>query len=210
MPHIQITDFFYKGTALTNEVAAYQNGTVTDGYGKAGGAVIQVTSGATVDLNVDFEMTSISEQQFSEWKTRAYDFLSTEQQQHLEEHYSARGSASWMLGALGAISANGNYDHYLNRTDTFNAESGSEREGFMKSLYDLQTSRFRITGNVKVTGTSHIPSEASIFIHVVTIKFSDQKQISVIDLGNPVAASPDGDTSNVKAEPSKLNQVPLS
>ncbi|MDG0768198.1 hypothetical protein [Bacillus halotolerans] len=208
MPHIQVIEYFtQRGFA---EDTVYTQGTVTDGFGKASGLVVEVTKGAEVDVNIDFELMTVSEARFSEWKTRAYDYLSTEQRSYLEEHHRASGKASWCLAAFGAVSASGNYDHYRNKTDTFNAEGVAEREGFMKSFYDLEATRHRVSGNVKVTGQSHIPSKASVFIHVLKITFSDGRSIQVIDSNNAVAADPSTlDPSKSQVTDSKLNEVEM-
>ncbi|MGG4209627.1 hypothetical protein ABEV93_09370 [Bacillus safensis] len=209
MPHIQVVEYFMpKGFS---ETTVYSQGTISDGYGKAGGVVVEATIGGEVEVNIDFEIVTVSEAKFAEWKTRAYDYFSSDQKSYFEEHYQGSGKANWLLAAFGGIAASGNYDHYQNRTDTFDSTQISEKEGFFKSLYELETTKHRVSGVVKVTGQSHIPSKAAVFVHLLKITFSDGKSIQVIDNGNAVSADPITlDPSKSRVTSTKLNEVEIT
>ncbi|WP_375565967.1 hypothetical protein ACE6HX_11925 [Bacillus pumilus] len=211
MTKIRVIESLTRNDFNLEDTTVYNAGTISDGYGRASGVVVEVTKGAVVDLNIDFEITMVSEAAFSAWKTSVYDYLTSEQKAYLEEHHRASGRASWLLAALGAVSAGGNYDHYRNKTDVFNIEGSAEKEGFLRSLYNLDLTKHKITGNIKVTGTSHIPSKVSVFIHLLNITFSDGKNIKVIDTDKAVAADPETkDTSKSEVAGTTLHELPTN
>lgn len=211
MEILNIVHTFISGEArIFSEETAYKTGTFTNGYGSVGGLRATVTKGASIDLNVDFTVNTISEEEFNEWKTYVYTHLTEEKRKTLEERYSAKGKASWLSAAFGgSFSAGGNYEHYENKTSFFDTENEEFREGFTKKIFNSTNSTYKVTGKVTATGTSNIPTEVTVFVELCKIKFNNGKEISVVNLDNPFANSVDGTTGGVESKPKDLNIVPL-
>ena len=61
--------------SVLEENAAYEEGTISNGYGRSTGVAIEIGKDITIDLNIDINLRTISEEKFSEWKTEAYKYL---------------------------------------------------------------------------------------------------------------------------------------
>ncbi len=193
------------------EGAAYDQGTITNGYGKCSGVIVTVQKGTSADINVDFTVTTVNEDSFNQWWNQSQNYFDDEQRHTLEENYGGGGFLGGFLGGgLGILFAAGDYNHYKNQSDSHWGSSSAEQEGFAKSVYNLEMQQVHVTGKLTATGTSYIPVSASAFVQLTTITFSDGKVLQAIDTNNPVAADAvTGDTSNVTSAPTRLTQVPI-
>jgi hypothetical protein len=214
MPDIKLIpiEIFPSNTQeILEESAAFEEGNVSNGYGRSTGVSIEIGKDITVDLNIDINLKTISEERFEEWKKEAFTFFSEEQKQFLDERWGGSGRAGGFFGACFGIAMRGNAYHYKDQVnETFRATSEMQK-GFSKSVYNLESTNFRVTGNVKATGTSRIPSRVKIFFLLTTIVFADGRKLTVVDTENPVAADADsGDTQRVITQPgSKLKILPI-
>lgn len=196
--------------AATKGSAAYQNGRVTNGYGRAAEVAIEIPYGISVDLNVDLTVHAISYEQFSEWHTRAKQTYSSYDWHYLNEHYDASAQAgAWFGGFFGGASASGDYNHYKNSSDVFHSESTQQSDGIIKSMYNLDDDVLKVTGKITGTGLLVVPARVTIFIAVTKIVFQDGKTITAIDSSNPIVATPEGDTTAASTKPGNLNVVKL-
>jgi hypothetical protein len=198
--------------SVLEENAAYEEGTISNGYGRSTGVAIEIGKDITIDLNIDINLRTISEEKFSEWKTEAYNFVSEEQKEFLEERWGGSGSAGGLFGGFfGVIYANGDAYHYKDQANSSFKATQDFQKGFAKSVYNLESADFRVTGNIKATGTSRIPTRVKVFFQLTTIVFSDNKKLTVIDTDNPIAADADsGDTRRLITQPgSKLKILPI-
>jgi len=197
--------------AMALEQASYDSGTITNGYGQCSGVYLTVQKGAEGNLDIDFTITTVSLDTFNQWKADTAQYFSQDQRQTLEENYGAAGLMGGFLGgAFGILFGAGDYNHYLNSSSSFQSQGQEHQEGFARSVYNLKTDQFHIKGNLHAVGVSFIPTTVTAYVQVTTIKFTDGKEINVINTDNPVAATKDGDTSGVQSQPSKLTIVPLS
>ncbi|MGB3517494.1 MAG: hypothetical protein WBA43_13650 [Elainellaceae cyanobacterium] len=197
---------------VLEETATYEEGNVSSGYGRSSGVSIEIGKDITIDLNVDINLKTISEEKFEEWKKEAYTFFSEEQKQFLDERWGGSGRAAGFFGACFGFAMRGNAYHYKDQVnETYRATSDLQK-GFAKSVYNLEATDFHVTGNVKATGTSRIPSKVKIFFQLTTITFADNKKLTVIDTDNPVAADAEtGDTQRVVTQAgSKLKILPIA
>jgi hypothetical protein len=199
--------------AALGEDAAYEEGTISNGYGRSTGVAIEIGKDITIDLNIDINLRTISEEKFSEWKTEAYNFVSEEQKEFLEERWGGSGRAGGLFGGFfGVVYANGDAYHYKNQEKSSFKATQDFQKGFAQSVYNLESTDFRVTGNIKATGTSRIPTRVKVFFQLTTIVFSDNKKLTVIDTENPIAAEENsGDTQRVITQPgSKLTILPVN
>jgi hypothetical protein len=192
------------------EDTAYKEGTVTWGYGQVGGVEIELTKGASVKLNIDFNVLTIESNTFSQWKSDTSSFFSDAQRQTLDERWGGSGHVGGFFGGcFGVVFGGGDAYHYKDQQNSSYSASNTSQEGFAQSVYNLDSRQFRITGEINAVGLSNIPTKVRIFIQTFKVQFSNGKELRVIDLENPVAASPSGDTKVVKADPTTLTQVPF-
>lgn len=211
MEILNIVHTFDSGTVSdVSEETAYKTGTFSNGVGTIGGLRATVTKGASVDLNVDFEVNAISEDVFNEWKTYVHTHLTEEKRKTLEERYSAKGKAGWLSGVFGgSFSAGGNYSHYENKTSFFDTENEEFREGFAKKIFNSTNSTYKVTGRVTATGTSNVPTEVTVFVELSKIKFINGKEISVVNMEKPFAGRVDGTPGGVESKSENWNIVPI-
>jgi hypothetical protein len=194
---------------MAGEEDKYESGTITNGYGKAGGVYVSVTKGATADINIDFTISTISEDQFNSWWSSAQTYFDDEQRQKLEENYGAGGFMGGLFtGGFGILFGAGDYNHYKNQSNSHWQTTKENQQGFSKSVYNLRTSQYKVTGTLKATGLSYIPTTVSAYVQTTTITFADGKKLEVIDTSNPLAADPNGDTSRVSSQSTTLHVVP--
>jgi hypothetical protein len=190
--------------------AAYQNGRVTNGYGRAAEVTIRIPYGISVDLNVDLTVHAISYERFDEWHTLAQQTYSSYDWHYLNEHYDASAEAAgWFGGFFGGASASGDYNHYKNSSDQFRSEASQQSDGIIKTIYNLDDDVLKVTGKITGTGLLVVPAEVTVFIAVTKIVFADGKTVTAIDSSNPIAATPDGDATGVSTKPGKVNVVKI-
>jgi hypothetical protein len=213
MPDLKLfgpVEVFSSSEGFNFEDTAYREGTVTWGYGKVGGIQVELTQGASVDLNIDFNILTVDEDQFRQWKSDSSTFFSDAQRSTLDERWGGSGHAGGFFGGgFGYVFGGGDAYHYKDQMNSSYKVTSDSQEGFARSVYNLDRRNFKVTGNIRATGLSNIPTQVRIFIQTFTVTFSNGKVLTVIDLENPVAASPSGDTSVAKADPGKLTIVPL-
>ncbi|MED2785676.1 hypothetical protein P4261_16170 [Bacillus thuringiensis] len=198
-------------TISADEATTYSNGTFTDGYGKATSLVVEVTEGATADLMIDFTIETVAQETVKQWKEYLYQHTTESEKKTLEEGYSIKGSANWLMGAFGFAKGGGNYSHYENKTDDFDFSNEQFKQGFSTLIYNSKTETYNVKGNIKATGTSHIPTRATAFIQIATIKFTDGKTINVTDGQNVIVGDPKGRTDKVtSASTPVLNMTPVT
>lgn len=197
--------------AMPSETAAYDTGTITDGYGQASGVYVTVQKGGSADIDIDFTITTISQDSFEKWKTDVVQHFTVEQKAHLEENYGAFGLAGgYFSGAFGLLFGGGDYNHYKDKTDSFHVDNDDKREGFVQTVYNLSTSQFHVKGKLHAEGTSFIPVTVSAYVQITKIKFSDGKELHVLSTDDSQAAKQDGLTSGVKSSlPQKLSITSL-
>ena len=112
---------------------------------------------------MNLTLKTISEESFSEWQTEVSNFFSAQEKEFLDERWGGSGRAGGFFGACFGFQMKGDAYHYKDKTkDTFTA-STEKQKGFAKSVYDLQSADFNVTGTVKATGTSRIPTTCRIF-----------------------------------------------
>jgi len=61
--------------SILEENSAYEEGTVSNGYGRSTCVAIEIGKDITVDLNIDINLKTISGERFQEWQTEAYSFV---------------------------------------------------------------------------------------------------------------------------------------
>lgn len=192
------------------EGATYQSGTVTNGHGRCYGVEATVQIGTSVELDVDLRVKALSIDHFREWQSRAQQYFSSSSWSYLQEHYSGSGRAGGFFGGcFGSIYARGQYDHYKNRSDSYQSSGSQTEEGFAKSVYSLDNSDLHVTGKVTAIGQSYVPVSVSVYINLTRIEFADGKVITAIDTRNPAVADANGRTGGAAAQPTDLNAVAL-
>ncbi len=192
-----------------SEDAAYESGTIQNGYGRATGVFATVQKGTSADLNINFTVTTVSEERFNKWKEQISSFFSSEERKMLDERWGAKGRMGGFLAAAFGLSFGGSANHYVNSSKSYNTASNTQREGLAQSVYNLETSRFRVTGKLKAVGTSFIPVTVSAYIQATQFTFSDNKKLTVINTENPIAGQQNGSTDGVSSQPTNLNLIPL-
>ncbi|MBD8520935.1 hypothetical protein [Lysinibacillus fusiformis] len=198
-------------TISTDEATTYSKGTFTDGYGRATSLEVEVTDGATVDLMIDFTIETVAQETVKQWKEYLYQHTTESEKKTLEESYSIKGSANWLMGAFGFAKGGGNYSHYENKTDDFDFSNEQFKQGFSTLIYNSKTETYNVKGNIKATGKSNIPTKATVFIQIATIKFTDGKTIHVTDSQNVIVADKLGKTDRVtSASKPEINISPVT
>ena len=135
---------------------------------------------------------------------------SNEQWHTLEENYSAGGFLGGVLGGcFGFAFGGGTYNHYKNSHDKEVEADSSDKQGFLKSLNQVQRSKVTIKGDITATGTSFIPVEGFVFVEATTIQFNDGSSLTVVNTSNPVVAQQDGNTQGLTGGGQQLNVVPI-
>ncbi|HEY9603116.1 MAG TPA: hypothetical protein V6C85_15995 [Allocoleopsis sp.] len=195
---------------MQDETDSYDSGTVTNGYGQASGVYVTVQKGTSANINIDFTITTISVETFNQWKSQVSQYFNQKQSEYLEENYGGGGfMGGFFAGAFGALFGGGDYNHYKNSSSSFQTDSYEQREGFAKSVYNLNTSQFHVTGTLTAQGTSFIPATVSAYVQVTKIKFADNKELHVINTDSPVAADRNGSSKGTQSEPTQLSVTSL-
>lgn len=193
-----------------HEAANYDNGTITNGYGQASGVFVEVQKGTEADIDVDFTLDTISEETYKKWKSEISQYFTEDQKSKLEENLGAFGLAGgYFASAFGLIFGGGDYNHYKNKSGDFHCEGDSNKEGFAKSVYNLETSKFRVQGKLKAKGTSFIPTKVSAYVKVTKFRFTDGKELHVMSTDDTSVANSKGSTEGAQVESHKLNITPL-
>lgn len=195
--------------AADDTSATYQYGEVENGYGRCYGGEVTVQIGTSADINIDFTVNAISEQTFTSWHSTASQFFSSDSWNYLNEQYSGSASIGGFFGGcFGFLCGGGDYNHYVNKRDTFSSAASQQADGFLRTVHNLDNSTLRMQGRLTARGVSYIPVTVSAFIKVTTIKFADGKTLNAVDITNPVAADPQtGSTSGVASDPTTLHII---
>ncbi|WP_414567858.1 hypothetical protein [Nostoc sp. CCY 9925] len=195
---------------MQDERDSYDNGTVSNGYGQASGVYVTVQKGTSAKIDIDFTITTISVETFNQWKSQVSQYFNQQQSDYLEENYGSVGfMGGFFAGAFGALFGGGDYNHYKNSSSSFHTDSHEQQEGFAKSVYNLNTSNFHVTGTLTAEGTSFIPATVSAYVQVTKIKFADNKELHVISTDSPVAADRNGSSKGAKSESTQLTLTSL-
>ncbi|MBD2302045.1 MULTISPECIES: hypothetical protein [Nostocales] len=197
-------------TNTVDERAAYDSGTVTTGHGQASGVYVVVQKGTRANVNIDFTISTISEESYHYFKERVWGIFSNEEQQKLEENYGGFGMAGGLFsGMFGLLFGGGDYNHYKDKSASFNVENDEKKEEFTKNVYNLSVSEFHVTGQLIAEGTSFIPVTVSSYVQTTKLKFSDGKELHVLSLNDSQAAAQNGSTKGVQSSPEHLSITPL-
>ena len=192
------------------EGATWDEGTITNGYGRVSGVWVTVQKGTSADINVDFKVSTLSEDSFKQWWQESSSYFNDQQQHTLQEGWGGGGFlGGFLCGGFGLLFGSGNAYHYRNQSDSHWQVTNNQQQGFSKSVYNLDQTWFHITGKLTATGTSYIPVTCTVYVQVTTITFSNGKQLMAIDTENPVAADRNGNTAGTQSGPSKLNLVKI-
>lgn len=197
-----------KDTEDTN----YKSAKISNGYGLVTRAGVSVQRGVTAHVDVKFTIDTVTNNSFKQWLDSQKHNFSKEEWHTLEENYAAGGFLGGVLtGAFGLLFGGGTYNHYKNAHDKTVEADSTEKQGFFKSLSQVQTSLVTIQGSIDAVGTSFIPVEGYVFVETTTIEFNDGKTLTVVNSSSPVVADSTGDTSKISTQPNqKLNIVPIN
>jgi len=196
--------------AMPTEVSTYDTGTVTNGFGNASGVYVTVQKGTSAKVDIDFTIETVSEEDFNKWWNDSKSYFDDEHRQTLEGNWGRGGFMGGFLGgAFGILFGAGDANHYKNQSDSHWQATSSEQQGFVESVHNLTTSQFHVTGTLTAEGTSYIPVTVSAYVEVTKIKFADNKELHVINTGNPIAAQKSGSTEGVDSQPTSLNVTSL-
>lgn len=209
MKKLNIVSFSQARLSMANQAAAYDNGTLANGYGQASGMYVTVQKGTAANIDVDFKIVTISTETYNKWKSAISEFFSQEQKKMLEKNYGGFGLAGgFFCCAFGLLFGGGDYSHYKNRSASFYTESYQKRELFSKSVYNLSTSELHIKGKLIATGTSHVPVTVSAHVQVTKIRFFDGKELHVICTDDTRIAQTNGSTEGAVSS-GKVHVIPL-
>jgi hypothetical protein len=198
-----------KGSA-PSETTNYSTAKISNGYGLLTKAGVSVQRGITATMHVEFIIDTVSNNSFKEWMDSQKHMYSNEQWHTLEENYSAGGFLGGVLGGcFGFAFGGGTYNHYKNSHDKEVEADSSDKQGFLKSLNQVQRSKVTIKGDITATGTSFIPVEGFVFVETTTIQFNDGSSLTVVNTSNPVVAQQDGNTQGLTGGGQQLNVVPI-
>lgn len=197
--------------AVSNEEVQGTTFTYSTGFGQLTKAGATVQKGATVTAHVDITMNVVTNEQTQSWYNENKNIYTTEQRSEIESHLkeSNTSSAWWAIFAHGA-SGNHSQDEWKN-DHTLNVNTtDSQQTAVVDSLNKLDAKKVKVSGDIKITGYSYLPTTAFIFAQMSTVTFSDGTQAQVINGSDPVAADRSGDTSSAKTDAGqKLNIVPI-
>ncbi|MGB7440071.1 MAG: hypothetical protein WA919_03310 [Coleofasciculaceae cyanobacterium] len=191
------------------EEAAYESGSVQNGYGRASGVFVTVQRGTTANIDIDLSLTTVSQEKFNQWQQKASSYFSSQEWETLNKTWGKKGRMGGFLAAAFGLKFGRSSSHYQNSSKSYNTQSQSEREQLARSVYNLETSQFRVTGKLTAVGTSFIPVTVSAYIQATQFTFSDNKKLTVINTENPIAADQNGSTNGSSAQPTDLNLLPL-
>ncbi|NCR11259.1 MAG: hypothetical protein GPI95_24900 [Microcystis aeruginosa LG13-11] len=79
----------------------------------------------------------------------------------------------------------------------------AEKQGFLKSLSQVQQSLVTIQGSIDAVGTSFIPVQGYVFVETTTIEFNNGESLTVVNSSSPVVADSTGDTSKLSTLPNQ-------
>jgi DNA-binding CsgD family transcriptional regulator len=79
MKKLNIVSFSQARLSMANQAAAYDNGTLANGYGQASGMYVTVQKGTAANIDVDFKIVTISTETYNKWKSAISEFFSQEQ-----------------------------------------------------------------------------------------------------------------------------------
>lgn len=80
------------------------------------------------------------------------------------------------------------------------------------AISSLSETKVRVTGKIKVTGITYVPSEANVFIEIMTVKGKDQhgKDVNLKIVSSSAAKVADSDGNQTgQVTGGKLDIVPL-
>ena len=89
----------------------------------------------------------------------------------------------------------GTYNHYKNETNKTVDATDKTKRGFLESVHNLTVQDVTVGGTIEVIGLSNIPSTAEVYVETTKVRFSDGKEISVINTSEPAVADDHGSTS---------------
>jgi len=164
----------------------------------ASGARVQL--GAVCQVEIDHTLDGAHPETIAEWFNENKRFFGDEQVQQLAEDFASGYLARGVLGALGFVMAEGNYQQYQNAKDLILEASSPEQASFIKALQTLSNRSLRLTAKIEVHGTSMIPTVAAVFARIVQLHFDNGTSVNLVDLPELVAADSTGDTRGVRAD----------
>lgn len=184
--------------------------TYSEGFGQLTKAGATVQKGAEVTAHVAIEMKAITNEQTQSWFNENKTTYTDEQQKEIQSHLDEGNTSSawWAIFAWGASG-----DHTKNEWKTEKTldvhTTDQQQTNIVNSLSKEESKYVKVTGDIKITGTSYLPTTAFIFAQISTITYADGTTAQVID-GTPEVADAHGDTSGAKVnDGQKLNIVPI-
>ncbi|WP_293073656.1 hypothetical protein [Moorena sp. SIO4A5] len=192
-----------------SEEAAYESGTIQNGYGRASGVFVTVQRGTTANIDIDIELTTVSEESLNQWQEKASSYFSAQEWESITQGSRTKGRKAGLLSAIFGAKFGGRTDYYRNSSKGYQTQSQSDREGLARSLYNLETSKFNLKGKLTAVGTSFIPVTVSAYIQATQFTFSDNSRLTVVNTENPIAADQNGSTNGANSQPTDLNLIPL-
>lgn len=193
---------------MSGKKAALPSVKISDGHVLiASGASVQL--GAVCRINVNFAINAVPPEAAGIWLEDNKRYFTPEQARQLGEDFRSGYLGRGILGALGFVMGDGDYDRYQGAQDVVVQASSQEQASFVKALRTLSNDPMRLTSEIEIYGTSMMPSVAGVFARLVQIHFADGSSANFADLSDPVAADTTGEVRGVHAKKgNKLRMVP--
>ncbi|MDR0944496.1 MAG: alpha-xenorhabdolysin family binary toxin subunit A [Ruminococcus sp.] len=208
LPHIDSEFRAYSG--IFGDSAA--GGTVfsfEQGYGNLSKAGATVQIGVTGHVEIDLEITSLSEKFYTETTNDLQSTFTHETTSEMQRATENNDQQSWWFAFL----AGGSSSHQTS-SDISKQQNGevtftdSKVTNSATQNMEKNKQKFRVKGSFDIVGQSYIPTTVYLFIETLTIKTSDGQTI-LIPTQNVAAADANGNTG--AGTPSgKLNITPIS
>ncbi len=211
----------------TEQNQQFQNAEIQNGYGTATKVSVSPGYGATVSVNIDIEVDSISEETFTQIinevkNSNSYQNNSSFRKQIEASSYSSAASSSsgifgWLVGHGSSSYSNSssNMTEAIDSYDSGNASDDSTVANTIANIMVKNVSKVKVTATVNVTGQLLVPSPTVIAVQTTVFSFTSQdgtkSSVTMLDQTPliPVNASNGTVSSNTIAPGSSLVIGPI-
>lgn len=197
---------FAKLRDAAGEASVYSSIDVSHGHGRLIRAGVTVQKGIKGKVTVDMTFTSFKDISYTAATDEVRTHLDEKVVEHLDECERQKNHSDWWLWFHSNNESE--YEHHKQQNKETIKDTDEKRIQALEKSFTHETQQYHVTGEFEVEGLSMIPTTAYLFVEMLSLKIGSETT-TVIN-SNAVAATEDGDTSDVKIDgDAKLNILPL-